>query len=134
MTTILQKIIARKREEVAELKQRTTIDQLRHVGAPRGFAAAVRRHHPLSIIAEIKRASPSKGIIRADLDPEIATLTVKGRPELMKTLVAEDLRLFVDATEISGSAPAKLPIRAVLPSGVILVRTEPVHATVRLKD
>ena len=72
--------------------------------------------------------------IRADLDPEIATLTIKGRPELMKTLVAEDLRLFVDATEISGSAPAKLPIRAVLPNGIVLVRTEPAHATVRLKD
>ena len=72
--------------------------------------------------------------IRADLDPEIATLTVKGRPELMKDLAAEDLRLFVDATEIDGAGPKKLPIRAVLPPGLSLVRTEPGHAAVELKD
>lgn len=72
--------------------------------------------------------------VRIDVDPEVATLTVKGRPELMKNLTAEDLRLFVDATEVAGPEPAKLSIRAVLPNGVVLVRTEPVHATVRLKD
>ena len=72
--------------------------------------------------------------VRADLDPEIATLTVKGRPELMKDLAAEDLRLFVDATEIDGEGSAKLPIRAVLPAGISLVRTEPAHAAVDLKD
>lgn len=77
---------------------------------------------------------PPGRTVRVDLDPDIATLTVKGRPELMKGLVAEDIRLFVDATELSGSASSKLPIRAVLPYGVILVRTEPANATVRLKN
>ena len=72
--------------------------------------------------------------VRVDIDPDVATLTVKGRPELMKSLVAEDLRLFVDATEVSGSAPDKLPIRAVLPNGISLVRTEPLNATVRLEE
>lgn len=72
--------------------------------------------------------------VRADLDPEVATLTVKGRPELMKSTVAEDLRLFVDATKVAGSDPVKLPIRAVLPNGVVLVRTEPANITVHLKD
>ncbi len=72
--------------------------------------------------------------IRVDLDPDVATLTVKGRPELMKTLVAEDLRLFVDITRISGSEPVRLPIRAVLPSGVTLVRTEPSAIDARLKE
>ena len=72
--------------------------------------------------------------VRADLEPEIATLTVKGRPELMKTLAAEDLRLFVDAAEVAGAAPVKLPIRAVLPNGIVLVRTEPAQVAVRLKD
>ena len=52
----------------------------------------------------------------------------------MKTLAAEDLRLFVDAAEVAGSGPAKLDIRAVLPNGIALVRTEPATATVRLKD
>jgi YbbR domain-containing protein len=72
--------------------------------------------------------------VRADLDPDVATLSVKGRPELMKSLVAEDVRLYVDATEAAGPEPAKLPIRAVLPNGVALVRIEPAAAVVRIKD
>ena len=72
--------------------------------------------------------------VHAELDPEVATLTVKGRPELMKSLTAADLRLFVDAGEVSGAGPVELPIRAVLPHGVALVRTEPAKAAVRLKD
>ena len=77
---------------------------------------------------------PPGRAVRVEIEPEVATLTVKGRPELMKTLAAEDLRLFVDAAEIAGSGPAKLDIRAVLPNGIALVRTEPAAATVRLKD
>ena len=77
---------------------------------------------------------PPGRAVRVEIEPEVATLTVKGRPELMKTLAAEDLRLFVDAAEVAGSGPAKLDIRAVLPNGIALVRTEPAAATVRLKD
>ena len=77
---------------------------------------------------------PPGRAVRVEIEPEVATLTVKGRPELMKALAAEDLRLFVDAAEIAGSGPAKLDIRAVLPNGIALVRTEPATATVRLKD
>ncbi len=77
---------------------------------------------------------PPGRTMRADIDPDVATLTIKGRPELMKSIVAEDLRLFVDATDVTGSAPEKLPIRAVLPNGISLVRTEPLQATLRLKD
>ena len=77
---------------------------------------------------------PPGRAVRVEIEPEVATLTVKGRPELMKTLAAEDLRLFVDAAEVAGSGPAKLDIRAVLPNGIALVRTEPATATVRLKD
>lgn len=77
---------------------------------------------------------PGGRSVRAEVDPEVATLTAKGRPELMKNLAAEDLRLFVDATEVAGSAPVVLPIRAVLPQGVSLVRTEPPTATLRLRD
>jgi YbbR domain-containing protein len=72
--------------------------------------------------------------VRIDIEPDIATLTVKGRPELMKSIVAEDLRLFVDITEISGTEASKLPIRAVLPYGIVLVRSEPATVTVRLKE
>ena len=77
---------------------------------------------------------PTGRKVRADVEPDAATLTVKGRPEIMKDLAAENIRLFVDATEIEGEEPARLPIRAVLPNGVVLVRTEPAHAVVRLKE
>ena len=77
---------------------------------------------------------PSGKKVRADLDPEVAHLTVKGRPELVKALAAEDIRLFVDAAEVVGERPAKLPIRAVLPSGIAVVRTEPATVSVQLKE
>ena len=71
---------------------------------------------------------------RADVEPDTVRLTVKGRPELMKNMTAEDLQAYVDATDLDASEPAKLPIRAILPPGLSVVRTEPANATVRLKD
>jgi len=84
-------------------------------------------------LAILPMAPPGRAL-RIDLEPETATLTVKGSPELMKTLKAEDFRLFVDLAGTSGSGPTQLPIRAVLPTGAGLVRTEPPNTTVRLKD
>ncbi len=72
---------------------------------------------------------------RIDLEPDVATLTVKGRPELINALAAEDLRLFVDLSELDGLKTGQaLPVRAVLPNGVILVRTEPASVEAALKD
>lgn len=75
---------------------------------------------------------PSGRPLLATLTPEIAIVTVKGRPELMKTLEASEIRLFVDATDVEGSAPARRAIRAHLPAGITLVRTEPANAKVTL--
>jgi YbbR domain-containing protein len=72
--------------------------------------------------------------LRVDLDPDVAHLTVKGRPELIKALSSEDIRLFVDATGIKGKRPAKLPVRAVLPNGISLVKAEPATVSAELKD
>ncbi len=77
---------------------------------------------------------PPGRALRIELDPDVATLTVKGRPELMSTLAAEDIRLFVDITAISDDKPTPLSIRAVLPNGVTLVRTEPATVNARLKE
>ena len=73
MLTILDKIIATKREEVARAKAETPETQLRRrlAAAPpvRAFLAALSAGPPIRLIAEVKKASPSKGVIRADFDP-----------------------------------------------------------------
>jgi len=76
MGDILAKILARKREELAEAKRRLPAAQLRseltRAPATRGFANAIRERMKLdqpAVIAEIKKTSPSKGLIRADFDP-----------------------------------------------------------------
>ncbi len=76
MTDILEGIAAYKRVEVAQRKQIRTLNDLEEaaqiVSAPRGFRRQLDRAHApgqLALIAEIKKASPSKGLIRADFDP-----------------------------------------------------------------
>lgn len=70
MSTILEDILAVKREEVTSLEARRAEIQsgLSGIEPPRGFAAALRERMPRAAIAEIKRASPSKGLIREDFD------------------------------------------------------------------
>ena len=75
MTTVLDKILAATREEVARRKSVAPLSALdaaiRAQAPPRGFAAALTAKAATghALIAEIKKASPSKGLIRADFDP-----------------------------------------------------------------
>jgi len=71
----LSEICAVKREEVGERQTRATLDDLDRLAAeatpPRGFRQAldVKAQAGFALIAEIKKASPSKGLIRADFRP-----------------------------------------------------------------
>ncbi len=76
MADVLKKIIANKRDEVAALKQTSSItdlDRAAKAASPvRGFTAALSAaaEKGYGLIAELKKASPSKGVIRADFTPE----------------------------------------------------------------
>jgi indole-3-glycerol phosphate synthase len=74
MSTQLERILAHTRTEVAERRATADLALLERRAAaqsPRGFEAALRRTaaNGTAVIAELKKASPSKGLIRADFDP-----------------------------------------------------------------
>ena len=100
--TVLKRIVARKLEEIAERQQHTTIDDLKlkikanRSGpmAPRGFAKAMQTKLDQglpAVIAEAKKASPSKGVICEDFNPaQIAASYQAGGAACMSVLTDAD--------------------------------------------
>jgi indole-3-glycerol phosphate synthase len=92
---ILEEIFWHKLEEVKLLNDKLPLDKLKErvkaAPAPKNFLAALRQSsHKPALIAEVKKASPSKGIIRADFDPvQIAQAYERGGANCLSVLTDE---------------------------------------------
>ncbi|MBO9550868.1 indole-3-glycerol phosphate synthase TrpC [Pseudomonas sp.] len=116
--TVLERIIARKFQEVAERSARVSLAELERLAkaadAPRGFANALieqaKRKQP-AVIAEIKKASPSKGVIREHFVPaDIAVSYEKGGATCLSVLTDVDYFQGADEYLQQARAAVSLPV------------------------
>jgi len=115
---ILKKILARKREEIAERSARQPLDAMKDAAAqadaPRGFLDALRRRAvagDAAVIAEIKKASPSKGVLREHFVPaDIAASYQQGGATCLSVLTDVDFFQGADAYLQQARAACDLPV------------------------
>ena len=118
MSDILNTILARKAQEVAALKARASLAEQRARAADaapaRGFEAALRvkiAKGVSAVIAEVKKASPSKGVLRADFNPaEIAASYQAGGAACLSVLTDVDFFQGSDAYLKAARATCSLPV------------------------
>ncbi len=118
VSTILHKILARKREEVAARRPRNSLasleERIAEQTAVRGFAAAIAARAAAgqaAVIAEVKKASPSKGVIREDFQPaQIAASYQRGGAACLSVLTDVDFFQGSDAYLQQARAACELPV------------------------
>ncbi len=118
MSDVLTRILARKAEEVAERRIRLPLAQMRALGADaprtRGFERRLRAtvaHGAPAVIAEVKKASPSKGVIRPDFDPpQIALSYERGGATCLSVLTDIDFFQGHDDFLVRARAACTLPV------------------------
>ena len=116
--TVLEKIVARKAEEVAERRARVALDELARQAAAadpvRGFADALIRRvraKEAAVIAEVKKASPSKGVLRENFDPvQIARSYEAGGAACLSVLTDIDFFQGADAYLQQARSACSLPV------------------------
>ena len=116
--TILRKILARKADEVRERRARVSLasleSQITEQGATRGFTAAMAARvaaQAPAVIAEVKKASPSKGVIREDFHPAgIATSYQAGGATCLSVLTDIDFFQGEDLYLQQARAACDLPV------------------------
>lgn len=116
--TVLEKIVARKAEEVAERRARVALDELARQAAAadpvRGFADALIRRvraKEAAVIAEVKKASPSKGVLREHFDPvQIARSYEAGGAACLSVLTDIDFFQGADAYLKQARSACSLPV------------------------
>jgi len=117
VSDILEKILAVKRDEIAQLRARYSRRALEDLAAgqtaPRGFAEALRNRAKAgaAVIAEIKKASPSRGVIRADFDASsIACEYESAGAACLSILTDEQFFQGSNANLQAARAATKLPV------------------------
>ncbi len=116
--TVLDRILIRKQEEVAALKEKKSLAEVKAEALaspqPRGFYAALQKKvaaGKAAVIAEIKKASPSKGIIRADFHPaDIAKSYEQGGAAALSVLTDVDFFQGADSYLKAAKAACGLPV------------------------
>jgi indole-3-glycerol phosphate synthase len=115
---ILRRILARKQEEIAARQQAVSIEQLRdsveQASPVRGFRRALQQNltdGKSAVIAEVKKASPSKGVIRENFDPvQIAKSYEKGGAACLSVLTDEDFFQGHDDYLVAAREACHLPV------------------------
>jgi indole-3-glycerol phosphate synthase len=116
--TILRKILARKREEISARRKRDSLGSLEQriteQSPVRGFSRALQERAAAAepaVIAEVKKASPSKGVIRADFQPaQIAASYQAGGASCLSVLTDVDFFQGADGYLQEARAACELPV------------------------